>query len=127
MKHDAYWLPVTERKAAMAYCQQYFSLKSRYLAMDGRRGVSYDKDPGGGGISDPTMQVAEKRARLSRKIEIIENACRWASPAMYPYLLLYVADPKTNFDQLQAKGFPLSRNHLSMLARKVYWRVSQRI
>ena len=127
MKRDAYRLPYAERDAARAYCRQYFTLKTRYMMMDGRKGVAYDNDPGGGGISDPTMRIAEKRANLSRKIDVIEGACKWASPSLYPYLLLYVADSKTDFHKLQEKGFPLNKNHLSLLARKVYWKVSQSI
>ena len=127
MKDDIYWISVPERAAAKAYCQQYFELKSQYMLMDGRKGVSYDKDPGGGEISDPTEKVAVKRMALARKIAIIEDACHFASTTWWSMVLLYIADPKTDFKKLQEKGFSLNRNHIALFARKAYWYVSMRI
>ena len=126
-KDNPYWISEPEREAAKAYCHQYFELKTQYNAMDGRKGVSYDKEPGGGGISDPTEKTAVKRMALARKIAIIEDACRFASPQLWSMILLYVSDPKTDFKKLQELGFALNRNHLSLFARKVYWYVSMRI
>lgn len=127
MKDDIYWISVPERDAAKAYCLQYFELKAQYLTMDGRKGQSYDGDGVHSGVSDPTERTAVKRAALARKIAIIEDAARFASPTWWTLILLYISDPKTDFKKLQEKGFSLNRNHLSLFARKAYWYVSMRI
>lgn len=126
-KDDIYWLSIYEREAARAYCRQYFELKSRYMLTDGRKGQAYDGDGVHSGVSDPTEKVAVKRMALARKIAIIEDACHFASTTWWSLILLYVADPKTDFKKLQENGFSLNRNHLSLFARKVYWYVSTHI
>ena len=127
MKDDIYWISVPEREAAKAYCQQYFELKSQYLLMDGKKGQAYDGDGVHSGVSDPTEKTAVKRAALARKIAIIEDAARFASPTWWTLILLYITDSKTDFKKLQEKGFSLNRNHLSLFGRKAYWYVSMRI
>lgn len=127
MKNDPYWLPMYEREAAKAYFRQYFDLKREYLALDGKKGVSYEGDPGGSGVSDPTMKIAEKRLRIGRKIEKMERACKWASPTCWVWILMYVGDPKTDFKMLRQNGFPLTRSILYKLANKAYWKLSKMI
>lgn len=126
-KSDPYYLTWPEVVMAKAYCQRYFDLKSRYELLDGRKGLSYDDDGVRSGVSDPTFVTAEKRRTLYEKIQTIEGACYFASPNLWFYILLYVADPKMDFGKLREKGFPLNQNILRQLARKAYWKIAQEI
>lgn len=124
-RSDPFWISDRELEFARAYCRRYFELKSLYMATDGRKGVAYDGDGIHSGISDPTMVVGERRANLAKKIEVIEHAARYASPNLWTYILLYIADPKTTYEKLKERGFPLNKNHLTKLVRKAYYFVSQ--
>lgn len=124
---DRWWLPASERYAAMAYCRRYKELCARYHSLDGLRGVAYDGDPVQGEISDPTERIAARRLAYDRALGIIEDAARFASPSLEKWVLLYITDRRMTFERLREKGFPLGKNILTKLARKAYWKVAQRI
>jgi hypothetical protein len=71
----------------------------------------------GGSHSTPgtsaTENAALRAARLSRRIEIIENAVKAVTkkdPILYPYILKGVTDEYATFDYLVMHGMPLCRN-----------------
>ena len=124
-RNDPFWISERELDFARAYCRRYFELKSQYMAMDGLKGVAYDGDGIHSGVSDPTLIIGERRAKLAAKIELVENAAKFASANLWTYILLYISDPKTTYDKLKEHGFPLNKNHLTKLCRKAYYYVSK--
>lgn len=124
-RNDPFWISDKELDFARAYCRRYFELKAEYMAMDGLKGVAYDGDGIHSGISDPTMVIGERRAKLAAKIDIIENAARYANENLWTYILLYIVDPKATYDKLKEHGFPLNKNHLTKLSHKAFFYISK--
>lgn len=124
-RNDPFWISRKELEFARAYCKRYNELKAIYATMDGRKGVAYDGDGIHAGISDPTMEAGDRRARISRKIEVIEKAAHFANNNLWAYVLLYITDDRMTFEKLRERGFPLGKNILTRIVRKAYWYVSE--
>ncbi len=82
------------------------------------------------GTTNPTEQMGTRRAELVTKIELIEETVEEATKgqeAMYPYLLRYVTEEKTTYNQMVALGMPYGSTLFYEKRRKFYYLLSKKI
>ena len=76
---------------------------------------------GGGGVSDPTAQTAEKRDRLLRDVQVIERAARMAADEMAPYILKAVTGNDGIERVIANTKAPLSYGDFRTLRRRFFY------
>ena len=80
--------------------------------------------------ANPTEHLGQRRAELLTKIELIEDTVMEAvggQEAMYPYLLKYVTEEKTTYNQMVALGMPYGSTLFYEKRRKFYYLLSKKI
>lgn len=97
---------------AYSYCHQYREWQ-KAIDKSGAREDSYESD-----------------TQIKEKIWKIEDTVREAVqdyPALYPYMLEYVTEEGTTFQQMQQKGIPCGSTLFYTLRRRFYFLMSGRI
>lgn len=126
-KKSKYYLPAEEYATAYHYAKRYPSWEAELRAIGGVSGVSYDSEAVQTSYSgDPTQSAGIRRAEVTGKMRIVENAVRAAAPDMAEFLLLGVAYGLT-FYQLQERGIPCGRKYYYDRRRKFYWILAKAI
>lgn len=131
-ERDMFYLPKYQFRTAVNFCLQYPEIKAEYETLDGSRAITQDGMPHGSGTSDPTMVIADRRAHLSKKLDIIEDAVTWASrysnKKIARHLLLAVTIENMTFDRLKREyKIPIDKNQFTKFRRMIYWKVAQKI
>lgn len=81
-------------------------------------------------IMKSTEKMGQDRADLLTRIELIEDTVMEAvgeQEAMYPYLLKYVTEEKTTYNQMVALGMPFGSTLFYAKRRKFYYLLSKKI
>ena len=78
--------------------------------------------------SNPTEQLAERRAELRNKMDLVINCCQEAGGDIFNYLLSAVTNEEVTYNTLVAlKQIPCSANTFYDRRRKFYYLLSQKI
>lgn len=123
-----FYLPTAQYRTAVNYCLSYKDLKKDLLNLNGWHSHNDDGQPRGVGISDPTANEGIKRARIEKKIDVIEGSVRdVAGRWLYADMLRSVTDEHCTFQMLKMKGLPLNKNAFVKMRREIYWKVYHRM
>lgn len=108
---------------AMYFCYQYEEMRENLFNIENTlKSPNYKSDSHSAPGTSTTENAAIRAARLSRRIEIIENAVKAVTkkdPILYPYILKGITDEYATFDYLVSHGMPLCRNNYYKKRRKV--------
>lgn len=72
------------------FCLQYEEKKQRLAALRGLDAVTYNNEPHGSGVSNPTAAKAERAQQLARDIELIEQTAMEVDSVNYKSLIANV-------------------------------------
>lgn len=126
-----YWLEKHELYMTIHYAMRYDELKKEYQAIiDSSKAITYDADRVQSSIdSDPTYQLAERRAEVAKKIMNIENSVKAAAgEILYPFILKAVTQEGVNYNLLRTKySMPCGKNLFYMLRRQAYFILAKKI
>lgn len=125
-----YKLDKHELLSAIHYALRYNKWKDEYIALgDSSKAIQYDKDRvQTSGDYDPVSANGERRAELSKKIEIIEQTAIETDGDLYRWILQSVTDEFATYSYLsRVKRIPCSRNTLSRMRRKYFYLLAQKI
>lgn len=114
---------------ALHFALKYYDWKSEYDALeDVSRGISYDSQPHGTGISNITANAGMRRAALKGKIDLIEQCAMEAGGEIYKWLLEGVTNDGMDYRTLKAKHkIPCGRDMYYDRRRKFYYLLSRKI
>ena len=125
-----YELTKEEFLSAKYYAARYQKWLDEYNALKDSVGaiVSDDMPHAINNISDPTGRLAERRAELKDKMEVIERTAFETDPQIAKWLLIMAVTPEMTFEQLKAKhDIPCGSSMFYERRRKFYWLLSQKI
>lgn len=128
LNRSKYGISKNRFKELYYWCLQYHEWKDelRYKA-DTMRSIEITDMPAVHGGSDPTQQLAVRRAELEQNCQMIEQTVQEADPELYQYLLKAVTDENATYWYLSTiMGIPCSRNTYYERRRKFYWLLSQK-
>ena len=124
---NEYWIPKQAFLTAVHYCLQYPEWKAekrRILMETEPRSAAPDdhgRDP------DPTMRAAVRLAEVTRKIDIVEQTAKDASPDLYKWLLKGVTRD-LSYNLLRTKyGIPCGRDEYSKVRQRFYYMINKKI
>ncbi|MBR2258565.1 MAG: hypothetical protein IJ899_14795 [Blautia sp.] len=122
-KRSKWWLSKHRFLELYHYCLQYREWKAELESLDGRRAVGYDAAPGGGGeSSDPTYNLARRRAELEEKILNVEECAYEADGELAKYILLGVTDDSATYNFMDKRlNIPCGKNTYYDRRRKFYY------
>lgn len=103
------------------FCLQYPQWKRQYLQIDGYFPVVNDEVKSMFSNDSLTEKAAEARIYLKNRIEMVENACKRASPEFYGYLLEAVTTDKSYVYLRQVRGIPCCKDIYYVLYRRFFW------
>lgn len=127
LQGSEYYLPEETYRMVQHFCFSYKEMQTELMTLEGLRSPVIDDMPHGTTVGNPTERIGMRRAELSRKIDIIDTACREVSQAGYMWLWKGVTDKSMSYRALREKGMPYNHNQYGAMKRKVYWKVAQEI
>lgn len=110
------------------FCKQYPAwLAELSIQPDTSKAITYDRDrvqtsPNGDGV----VNIAIRRAELSRKVKLVESVAEDVAGGMYRWLILGVCYG-VPFFQLLDQGIPCGKDMYYGMRRKFYHQLSQKI
>lgn len=119
-----YYLPKHRYMTAFHYALQYQEWKNEYNTLtDSSRAIRYDQDRvQSSGDSDPTEQLAVRRAELKQKMDEIEGIVNEVAPEFDRYLLIGVTQEGMSFKYLHySLGMPCSQYMYNDRRGKFYY------
>ena len=114
---------------AMHFAYQYHDWKKELSGLtDTSKAIQYSDMPKGNINPDPTGDLVERRERLVRNVDIVEQFAMESDPELYEWLMLGVTNDGVNYNSLHTlKGIPCSRNTYYDRRRKFYYLLSKKI
>ena len=111
------------------FCMQYREWKDELRRKtDTLGGNNFSGMPKAGGISDPTAELAVKRAELRRKCELVEKTAEDADPQLSRYILKAVTTEGISYNYLKmVMNIPCGKNMYYDRRRKFYRLMDGRI
>lgn len=126
-KGQDHYLPAETYRMVQHFCLSYGELKQAASDIRSLRSPVIDDMPHGTGVSNPTEKEGMRLADIDRKIRVIENAIRDASPDGAKWLFLAVTQDKSYRELRCEYGCPYNHDAFWRLKRLVYWKVAQEI
>lgn len=114
-KKNKYYIPKHRYYELKHFCLQYDSWK-KSLGEISWINSGFGRDYIGGDISNPTVQIAEKRAVLMYKIQAVESTAKSTDPVLGAYILKAVTEG-CSYEKLNAQmvvGFGTHIKHASI-------------
>ena len=129
-KRSRWFVPPEIWSNAITFCRCYPLWKAEMSVCDTTRTITdYTRDKvQTSNIGSPTEQLAIRRAKLSEKIAIVENAAAAVSDGeiMQKFIIIGVTH-HLSYETLQKQGIPCGRRMYHELRREMIYRVSQEI
>lgn len=128
--NSKYYLPKHKYMTALHYALQYQEWKNEYNTLtDSSRAIRYDQDRvQSSSDSDPTEQLAMRRAELKQKMDEIEKIAREAAPDFSKYLMIGVTQEGMSFNYLHySLGMPCSQYMYNDRRGKFYYILSMHL
>lgn len=125
---NKYYLPKETFLMVIHYCKQYPTWKAELEAMtDTSRAITYDQDRvQTSNDSDPTSELAMRRAEISRKKELVEQTAKEVAGSMWHWLILGVCHDHP-FHYLDHRGIPCGKDLYYKLRQKFYFEMAKKI
>lgn len=125
---NKYYVPKETFLMLIHYCKQYPAWCDELNAMtDTSKAITYDGDRVQTSCdSDPTSDLAMRRAEISRKKEQIDEVVGLVAGTLDKWLILGVCHDYTYY-QLEQLGIPCGRRYYYEMRRRFYWEMSRRI
>lgn len=128
---NKWYLPKYAFREALNYAQQYQDYLDRLEELgNGSRAISYDSQPHGDSKGTALEDLAIRRAKISVRVDKIEQACREADAELYPWLLKAVTNDGIGYDYLYyylEPPIPCSRNTFYERRHKFFYLLYQKI
>lgn len=127
---DKYGISKHKFLQAYHFCMQYNEWKDELkYKVDTVRSSENDGMPRGkGGTSNPTEQIAIKRAELEKKCEIVEKTAIEAAPDIYQWIIKAVTNEGITYTYLQEyMNIPCGKKLYYDRRRKFYYLLSMKI
>ncbi len=125
---NKYRLPKHKFMTAYHYALQYQEWKNEYRTLgDSSKAIRYDLDKiqTTQGLSDPTLQLAMRRAELRTKMDEIETIVMEIAPELYRYILIGVTQEGASYNYLHySLGMPCSQYMYNDRRGKFYFKLS---
>lgn len=117
-----YYLSPPQFLYSLYFAYQYQEFKDKLEEMgDGNRAVNYDAQPHGESKGTALEDLAIKRAKISARIDLIEQVCRETDPGLYFWLLKGVTSKSVGYGYLRYQlGMPCGRNYYYKRRRQFY-------
>lgn len=114
---------------AMHFAYQYHEWQKELSGLtDTSKAIQYSDMPKGNINPDPTGDLVERRERLVRNIDIVEQCARDADSDLYEWLMLGVTNDGITYESLRMlKGIPCGRKMYYDRRRKFYYLLSRKI
>jgi hypothetical protein len=125
-----YALSKEEFLSAKYYALRYNAWLAEYNSLkDSMGAITVDDMPHAkNNISNPTQRLAERRAELREKMEIIEQAAKDANPEIARELMIMATNYDMTFDRLKAEcDIPYESTQFYKYRRKFYYLLSKKI
>lgn len=126
-KKGKYWISKHRYYELKHYCLQYKEMQEELEGLIKLPGSFCDISGQSGYDSDQTGDTAVKRAYLSRRISLIEQAAVEADPELYRYILKAVTEGYSYEYLKSVMDIPCSRDYYYDRYRKFYWCLSRKI
>lgn len=84
------------------FCLQYNEKKQQLAALRGLGAVTYNNEPHGSGISNPTAAKAERAQQLARDIDLIEQTAMEVDSVNYDSLLANITATNLPYEYLSS-------------------------
>lgn len=124
-----WWLPKYKFMTVYYYALQFQEWKNEYKTMtDSSKAIRYDVPRvQTTGDSDPTEELASKRAELRRKMDEIEGLAEAAGAELSRWLLIGVTQEDATYNYLHdVLKMPCSRNTYSDRRARFYFELSRK-
>lgn len=123
-----YKLSKVEYLNAKYYALRYNTWQKEYNACkDSVKAINYDDMPHGNNITDPTEQLAEKRAELRDKMKLIEQTAYEADAELSSFILKKACDGLSYEKLNTCEGLYLSKRTFYRKLNKFYFLLSKKI
>lgn len=126
--NSKYYLPKEVFLTTVHFCRQYpYWLTELDLIFDARQGIAYDKDRVQSSNNyDSTSDMGMRRAAMSRKIDLINDAAREVAGHQFKWLILGCCYGRPYY-QLRHDGIPCGKNMYYQWRRRFYYELSQKL
>lgn len=128
LNRSKYGISKNRFKELYYWCLQYHEWRDelRYKA-DTVRSIEITDMPAVHGGSDPTQQLAVRRAELEQNCQMIEETAMEADPDIYQFLLKAVTNEDITYRYLKMiMGIPCGKKMYYDRRRKFYWLLDQK-
>jgi hypothetical protein len=125
-----YALSKEEFLSAKYYALRYNAWLAEYNSLkDSMGAITVDDMPHAkNNISNPNQRLAERRAELREKMEIIEQAAKDANPEIARELMIMATNYDMTFERLKAEcDIPYESTQFYKYRRKFYYLLSKKI
>lgn len=130
-KNNPYWLSKHNFMMVWHFCLQYpeWQRERSEILLDAQASaIMYTDMPKGSMVDpDPTMKAAEKLAKVSRKIDIIDKAAAKVSPELSAWIIKGTTENWSYETLRSAYGIPCGRRQYHRLRQRFYWEVNKSI
>lgn len=110
------------------FCLQYNEWKEELKSnVHTVKSIQISDMPSSHSYRDQTADLAERRASLQEKCELIEQTAIETDPELYQYIIEAVTCDYATYNYLSAKGMPWSRSTYFRRRRLFYWLLSRKI
>ena len=124
-----WYIPKQAFLTAKHFAYQYQEWKDELSTLEtGLGSPNFNGMPHGNYLSNPTAEIAERRAELDEKIKLVEQTAREVAPDMYRWLLKAVTAEGTTYTYLRnVMGIPCGINRFTDIRRHFYYELSKKI
>lgn len=126
-KNNKYYIDKHRYYELKHFCLQYKEWKKEYFSFDSSGLVSSQVvgPPAAWVVSDPTSRHAIRKARLAKRIKMIEEIAYEADPHLYEYILKAVTEG-LSYTHLKARlEIPCGRDMYYDRYRRFFWLLSE--
>lgn len=118
IKLDEYGISKYAYRELLNFCLQYDEKKQQLTAIRDLNAVAYNGTPHGSSISNPTQDKAERAARLSNDIKLIEQTAIETDSGIYQDIISNVTNINMTYEVLNP---PCGRRQFYTLRRKFFF------
>lgn len=128
-KKNKWYVPKESFLTVIHYCRQYPEWEAELAALtDTSKGIAYDSDRvQSSGDSDPTADLAIRRAGISHKKDVIDHvAYRIGGELFQKWLILGICHGYP-FHYMQTRGIPCGKKYYYEMRRRFIYEMSELI
>lgn len=122
-KKNPYYIDRERYYELKHFCRQYPIWKKAHAALDGlsRRPADLELFSKPGETSDPTVRCAEAREFYSKRMEMVEQCAKDASPELFKYIMTYATKGDAYSVLKMRDHIPCGKDMFYDTVRKFFW------